>query len=1069
MAGANESRDRDASINTQMPFDTQLPFGTQSPHPPRSRSDTDEVAFVGINRMEPVLAGSTQRAELKPRSGSSDVARQQARLLSLINKAPPPAPPPAPPQSQSRHVPTAPSALNEHSVMHPARSSETLIKQTNRERFEDSYAGATQTPTEKGKKRIREVEIDSPSTHHSAKKTSFSEDDSRHSRASEMDKFAAECSWMKGLKLNHASATVPEDQALLLQKPESWYKAEPGQRAVNEVPAHILMVLSRMADEAAALEGATSSGSYHETNPSSSSHPVNSAPQLIDEESTESEDEAQTSPVSWQTSPSPEPPQRPTFSLLGLPPDSSLELPQDGVVAVESQSSKRHNRSQDQSLPASSHEHETGLRPSSPLARQAATDSDEDMELETSVPQALGEDLLSQPVGPGQLPTAESRPTPVVQVAETPYVKGKNAQQPVVTVSPPTQSSNAQSENSSSVSIVRGTYQDPSSSAIVEETRLDVFQENNGEDVQRTAVTVGLTRSPEARVPQEAVQDRNPLQAEPAPMSAQLPPKDSSSGEQAALAPNKDVHTMPPQPGIEAMQRTCATPSLNKRKRSPTTPPQGFRQGRKRTRHLKKVLFMRKDGEDRQQSTTSAESRQGSVSDHSVQQVADTKVEDLDVGMPTQPQATENILVVEPEMSPRHQSLYAPPSPVLRPTTKPAVPSVPSSAGVAQTKQAVPEATVTRQSATETIITTQPSNIQPPTKSSSVPPQAPQVAPASAPAPVPVHASVPEPQQPESKASIRTEHVAPAAAVDVLVSTSVSDMFKAAYPEYRGTVKHFSNQCKLIERLDREDKMVSKSMWDDFIIRNQTDYKPYVSDCIDAGEEPMSYIRFYKDTIDHPIYTKKVVATRAVLLKALQELGVQPIAAEASPLQPPIWQDLQHTSHQSPSPLMQQPKYARLSYQPPQQRPYSPLSPPTQSLKTPPKKKRPRTSLPFSRPSTSTPARADATAFVRHSLDAGSSRVAPTPTSSSSTAAQPAASPRSRFASAFGDTLRGYKKDISSSSIDSSPGLEFRDFVKAQQKLTSATGSRRVSSTPAPTPGIVKDMRADREQETKTT
>ncbi|KAJ4989787.1 hypothetical protein SVAN01_04624, partial [Stagonosporopsis vannaccii] len=1200
MAGATES-DADSAVDTQMPFGTQLPHPVRSrtdsgeveyvginrmalPHPLRSRTDTGEVEyvginrmelphplrsqrdsgdveFVGINRMEPVLAGNTQRAALKPRSAHSDVARQQAQLLALIHKGNPP----VPPQSQSRSVPVEPRALAEPTAMHPPQSEQAPSRATDHETLQDAHAGAAQPPTDKDKKRMREADHDSPPIHQPAKKPSLSEHGPKHSRAREMDKFAAECSWMKGLKLDRASATVPVDQALLLQKPESWYKPEPGHRAVNEVPAQVLMVLSRMADEAAALEGATSSGSYHDTNPSSASYPAHSAPQPTDEETTDSEDEPPTSPYSWHTSPSPEPPQRPTFPRQGLPPDSSLELPQHGAETVALQSLKTQHRPQNHPLPASSHEHETDFQtqnrpqnhplpassrqhetdfpPSSPPACQAAADSDEDMELEISVPRALGEDSLSQPMLPSQLSRAEPRQKSVVQVAETPYVKGRNVQHPVVTVLPPTQSSNPQSENSSSASVVRGTYQDPSSSA-VEETKLDALQNDNGQALQRTAITINqdheiqnpalidtLARQKPAghtsrqddsernttNLGIEAVQDTNPLQPEPTPMSAQLPLKDSSSGEQSAPTSDKTARTMPPQIGIEATRLPPASPSLTKRKRSPTT-PQGFKQSRKRSK-LKVVLFTKKDGGERQQSTTSAESRQGSVSDQSVQQVADTKLDGLDIKKSAQAQATENTVVVEPDMSPRHQSLYAPPSPVSRPTAKPAIPSLPESVVNAQTEQAVPESVVIAQteqpvpesvvaqteqalpesvviaqteqalpesvviaqteqpvpettlagrSATEKAVTTQRSRTQSPPKTSSVPSWELQAEPASAPLPAPDHATVPEPRP-----SIRTEHAPPVAPVDVPVTKTVSEMFRAAYPDYRGTAKHFANQCKQIERLDREDKMVSKSMWDDFIIRNQTDYKPYVSNCIDAGEEPIPYIRFYKDNIDLPIHTKKIVAARATLLKALQELGVQPSAAEASPLQPSNWQHVQQPSHQSPAPRMRQGKHSRLSYQqsnrqsvqqssrpppqqpdrqsvqqssqpPPQQPTHSPWPPSTQSIITPPKKKKPRASLPFSRPSTSTPARTNGTASVRRSLDASSYHAAPTSISSSSTAAQPTTSARSRLASAFGDRLRDYKNDGPPSSIDSSTGHQFRDFLRGQQRLTSVTGSRRV-------------------------
>ena len=1060
MAGADEPLDRDASM------DTQMPFGTQVQHPARSPSNDDDVAFVGINRMEPVLAGSTQRAELKPRSANSAAEKQKhAQLLALLGKAQPP----VAPQSQARnHANITPERTRskEHTATSSPRPRQTLSKRASRERVEELVARPTQTPPDKGKKRMRQVETESPPTHRSAKKTSFSEDEPKQSRVCEMDKFAAECSWMKGLKLNRASSTVPDDQAYILQKPESWYKPQVGQRFPGaNIPVQTLMVLSRMADEKAALEGATSSGSYHDTDPSSASYPPNSAPRPTDEQSSESDNEAPTSPVSWQTSPTPEPPQRPTPPRRGLPPDSSFEMPEHIADTAVLQSAVRRHQSPHPTLPASSHESEMDSPPSSPPTHQATKDSDDDMELETSVPQALGEDLEAPPVtGPDQIgiPRPQPRSRSVVQVEETPYIKGKNNQQPVVTISPPTQQSNEHLENSSSASIVQGTYQDLSSSA-VEKTGKDngrvqqdatgtnlhvgldnarVFLENDAQDTFMFDMFVHeqISSDPtqqDARekqtnnLPTQTIQGHGLAQPEPTPMSAQFPPKDSSSGEQAAPASTESASAMPVQPERESSRQPSATPSLTKRKPETTHPRE-----RRRHKRLKVMSFssgIRKSESERQQSSTSVESRQGSVSNLVVQD-ANPNMEDLDVKElvkeptkePIKPQADEANAAVQGDMSPRHQSLYATPSPILRPAAAPsAAAPITECISIDQPGQRAVEENATGQAVLEQAIEVQQPQAQPPPKSPPEPVSEPLSAPADGPAPV-----------------------------------TLFEKFKAAYPQYTGSVKHFTNQCTRIEELDREDKMVPKWMWDDFIIRNQTDYRDYASECLDAGEEPMPYIRFYKDNIRDAVYKKGVIETRAVLLKALQELGVQPHTARISPPQLPVQQRVQQPSHRSPPPPVRQPTHVRQVHQQPspqqpvqpsprqpaQRETQSPMPPPARPAITPPKKKPSRKSLPFPVPNNSTPGRVNGTPGVRRSLPASSSRAAPAPTPASTPSARPAPSAHQKSKSAFGDTLRRSAADLPSSSLESGTGNEWRDWLRAQSRMTSTTGSRRVSS-----------------------
>ncbi|KAF2691913.1 hypothetical protein K458DRAFT_411615 [Lentithecium fluviatile CBS 122367] len=107
---------------------------------------------------------------------------------------------------------------------------------------------------------------------------------------------------------------------------------------------------------------------------------------------------------------------------------------------------------------------------------------------------------------------------------------------------------------------------------------------------------------------------------------------------------------------------------------------------------------------------------------------------------------------------------------------------------------------------------------------------------------------------------------------------TVFQKFKAAYPEYTGSTQHFMGQCKQMYKLDLEDKMVPKWQWDDFVIRNSTDYKHYLLQCSEEGEDPEPYYRFYKDNMRDTLYSKSVLKNRKTLLSALDELG-DPIIA----------------------------------------------------------------------------------------------------------------------------------------------------------------------------------------------
>ncbi|KAL8910669.1 MAG: hypothetical protein Q9171_004044 [Xanthocarpia ochracea] len=99
----------------------------------------------------------------------------------------------------------------------------------------------------------------------------------------------------------------------------------------------------------------------------------------------------------------------------------------------------------------------------------------------------------------------------------------------------------------------------------------------------------------------------------------------------------------------------------------------------------------------------------------------------------------------------------------------------------------------------------------------------------------------------------------PAAAQDTDVQPAIYAQFKSVYPEYRASKEEFLGMCKKIYQLSRCDRMEHRSLWDDFIIRYQTDYPQYLERCVKNFEDPKTYERFYRDEIDEPRFNKRVI------------------------------------------------------------------------------------------------------------------------------------------------------------------------------------------------------------------
>ena len=97
---------------------------------------------------------------------------------------------------------------------------------------------------------------------------------------------------------------------------------------------------------------------------------------------------------------------------------------------------------------------------------------------------------------------------------------------------------------------------------------------------------------------------------------------------------------------------------------------------------------------------------------------------------------------------------------------------------------------------------------------------------------------------------------------------SIFDVFKTTYPSYTGDIKHFVTMCTKISTLLRAGRMEYQSLWDDFIIRQKTEYASYVIGCTEGGENPMAYEDYYSNVIMETKY-RNLILTRRNLEEAL--------------------------------------------------------------------------------------------------------------------------------------------------------------------------------------------------------
>ncbi|KAJ4373962.1 hypothetical protein N0V83_002701 [Neocucurbitaria cava] len=843
----------ESAPHTQLP-QTQL-YGTQLARPTRSKAGEDAPQFMGLKRLEPVLAGNTKREELHPNYAANSDYETRMTLLSLLEKTAPK----APKQSPSKPSPASAKGLirsafdNKQSPAKPStthaspKPTVSVDRLSTRAGAQEQDAPITPLRPTPNRKRANRSDPNSPAAV-SVERLSDLGHGTREDSPDNNVTAESECSWMKGLVFNREALRVPYNQQLVLQKPTSWDKTLPGEMDLptGNIPVTILRVLDGIADEKAALEGAQDTDSEADFDPSPDSIVDNINPSPEDMPNFTQNTGPATSQVSWSASSSPEPPQKTTGAHQDLPPDSSFETerPNTNISAnwqypasrpspqpstTVGSSNEKEPSPPSSSPPAPATQHKPGFSFSSKTknpvevpAPELPPDSDEEMEMETQVPIGLGED--AQPTSHPQrssknlLGTKPPRVESVLQVKETPYAKG-SGDAPTFAASAPQskQDSSGNTKNTSSTSIVYGTYNEPKSSTSSDGgdghgTMSNKANNRLSDDVPMHSLPLDL------ETPMEQANDGD--QARATPLKTVVTPARTPASAQVPANSQSPLTNQLPSAEVTSPQQHELSSGLNKRKMDESPSNKSKRPNKRReikimgfgdatpstidpltVRRQEREESLRRFREERN-SSRSFESRPRS--DH-VQQDLDA----MEVDSPGKHASNASLH----SMSPRHRSLY------------------------------------------------EDMDVKPQSKATSV-------------LQLPL---------PTFRSEILTTAGQRPVAGNEEESLTLFQTFKAAYPEYTGGVKHFQGLCLQMYKLDLEDKMVPKWQWDDFIIRNRTDYKDYAAACADEGEDPEPYYRFYKDSIRDTLFKTGIIESRGTLLSALAELGVDlPEATEPS-------------------------------------------------------------------------------------------------------------------------------------------------------------------------------------------
>lgn len=816
MDQSHDAPDSDSRPASQM-SNTQTAFGTQLQRPTRARADPVEPQVLGVNRLEPVLAGNTKRVEIETGAADATYEKQQKLLAMLGSRRTQNATNPGPSRPQG-FVQSA-FARQKSSDTAVESSSELPLKPPNHDASQsrDEHKISKPIPPSPKHRERSDKEVSSRSSRNREVRDSARGQHSNdtHPVLHHPTDASPECSWMKGFIFNSETLKVSRLQQDCLSKDTSWLKPHPGCPPFQDgnMPQSILAVLHRMADERVSAADDGNSDSDSDIDPSPDSLPVTinlsaeSVPQTTQENNEDdnddnNKDDSSSDEVSnWSASP--RSPQRPVKLHQGLPPDSSPanqmssgEQPSRVLPKTPtnlSQSLEVINISDEEPAPSAS----------SPLAVQNPVGSDDEMDMEEFIPQALGEDLTEKTSPCADSPAVFS-PKPaqlqsVVQVRETPYGKGKTVQQmdkflARKTIPKQAPNSSGESKDTSSTSIVHSTNSAPgaprSEAAQNDADKTDTPKGETSFSHERREAHVATAETGTAHSPEDVQLLSGLSDAEETALMFGIEEKpqvsdDPRSQVTSTIKPNTTPQSLKLQgPRSGPSSNTHQAPPGSIKRKLQVSPDKDSRRHSKR-REIKIVGFVdispvtvdhvAQLREEREESLRRfREERNSSIGFDMEHPHRPTRipVEKPDTDAMNLDTATSDNEIKSEKRSPRHQSLYDEPSP---------------------------------------------------------PP-------------------------------MRTR--------------TVFESFKAAYPEYNGDTKHFHNQCKQIYILDLEDKMVPKWQWDDYIIRNRTDYRDYAMECLDRGENAEPYHRFYKDNICDTLYRRGVIEGRQTIEKALGEVDI---------------------------------------------------------------------------------------------------------------------------------------------------------------------------------------------------
>jgi hypothetical protein len=885
----------DASVGESQPL-SQLPYGTQMLHPLSARPSEEGPQLLVVNRAEPTLAGNTQREETRPNAFTPN------QLLSLLHPTLPTTTLPAPKANERGTLkkprpPVAPSATES-----PLSQLPDIVNRRPTQRENEVAPEAPPSSRSTSAKLAKRQDIGSQRPRSTAAKSSHAELKGKGKQEDKLQQLVAECSWMKGFEFSRDAFRVPYSQRRLLDNENSWYKPQVGCLfPPDNIPIDVLDPLYKRADQQAAMDAAPDSDDEMEEDPSPES--VDPSPESLVESVDPSPDSvpqptqddiqppSSVRSVSW--SQSPEPPVLSKRPDQGLPPDSSLANQENNHTDGIRRGSMGHDTQPPQLIVIESSDEEPTAPPSSPPAIEQAVDFD-DEDMEESVPQGYGEDSTEGAVEPQARRSESASPHPksVVQVRETPYARGKIAQLVAETASPRARKENSSgtSKHTSSTSIIYGTYNEATSAGPTQDQPLpkgtmDVFSTNGEmsssdlmeagaqvlelEEQQRREQQLREQQLRDLRTSTEHTRQDHALDVVMADAPADRQPRAASPTQEyerasedvvAAVADNNDARSIQPdQNPIVAQLPLRAMNSLDIPASSPET--RSNRQDSVKSATLANSPSLPPGSTKRKSSSSPSRKNKRQSRRREIKLVGFGK----DAPFPTDPASTLRQDREDFKLVASHQSRTA-------------------------------SATATGEQHNEGIM-----EIDPPAAQANIPAMSHQnikdeadladEARCSEPA---AHLTskgcLPDQRSPivttptRSFPTVQTEkQVEPSTSTENL-EYPIFKKFQATYPDYKGDVIHFKNQVEEMISLDKEDKMVPKWRWDDYIIRHTIDYRTSMLARMVNGQKPEpDYHRFYKDTIQDTLYKKGVLVNRTTLEEAWEELrSVTPIPVPVS-------------------------------------------------------------------------------------------------------------------------------------------------------------------------------------------